>query len=126
MHLSTGIDATRVQGVANHGIIQSLEMHQFMCHKRLSFQFGPQVNFIIGMPRPLPSFVLPGLAISLARSQRKYVFILFIHNGLSGLLILNPGGKSAVLSAITVALGGKATSTGRGAGLKAFIREGQS
>ncbi len=35
------------------------------------------------------------------------------------------GGKSAVLTAITVALGGKATSTGRGSGLKAFIREGQ-
>jgi chromosome segregation ATPase len=35
------------------------------------------------------------------------------------------GGKSAVLTAITVALGGKATSTGRGSGLRAFIREGQ-
>lgn len=35
------------------------------------------------------------------------------------------GGKSAVLSAITIALGGKANSTGRGSGLKAFIREGQ-
>ena len=35
------------------------------------------------------------------------------------------GGKSAVLSAITVALGGKANSTGRGNGLKSFIREGQ-
>jgi len=35
-------------GVAQCGIIQSLEMHQFMCHPRLSFQFGPQINFIIG------------------------------------------------------------------------------
>ena len=35
------------------------------------------------------------------------------------------GGKSAVLTAITVALGGKATATGRGSGLRAFIREGQ-
>ncbi|EPQ51080.1 P-loop containing nucleoside triphosphate hydrolase protein [Gloeophyllum trabeum ATCC 11539] len=73
-------------GVAEMGIIESLEMHQFMCHKYLTFSFGPQVNFIIG------------------------------HNG---------SGKSAVLSAITVALGGKATSTGRGSGLKSFIREGQ-
>jgi hypothetical protein len=40
-------------------------------------------------------------------------------------LILSIGGKSAVLSAITVALGGKTTSTGRGIGLKSFIREGQ-
>ncbi|KAF8171934.1 P-loop containing nucleoside triphosphate hydrolase protein [Mycena galopus ATCC 62051] len=62
-------------------------MHQFMCHKYLTFSFGPQINFIIG------------------------------HNG---------SGKSAVLSAITVALGGKANSTGRGNGLKSFIREGQA
>ncbi|KAI0051110.1 P-loop containing nucleoside triphosphate hydrolase protein [Auriscalpium vulgare] len=74
-------------GVAKFGIIEAIEMHQFMCHKYLTFKFGPQINFIIG------------------------------HNG---------SGKSAVLSAITVALGGKATSTGRGNGLKAFIREGQS
>ncbi|KAJ7643937.1 P-loop containing nucleoside triphosphate hydrolase protein [Roridomyces roridus] len=74
-------------GVADHGIIETIEMHQFMCHKFLTFTFGPQINFIIG------------------------------HNG---------SGKSAVLSAITVALGGKANSTGRGNGLKSFIREGQS
>ncbi|KAG7443126.1 P-loop containing nucleoside triphosphate hydrolase protein [Guyanagaster necrorhizus] len=73
-------------GIADHGIIEAIEMHQFMCHKYLTFSFGPQINFIIG------------------------------HNG---------SGKSAVLSAITVALGGKANSTGRGSGLKAFIREGQ-
>ena len=35
------------------------------------------------------------------------------------------GGKSAVLSAITLALGGKTASTGRGTGIKSFIREGQ-
>ncbi|GBE83226.1 Structural maintenance of chromosomes protein [Sparassis crispa] len=74
-------------GIAEMGIIESIEMHQFMCHKYLTFQFGPQINFIIG------------------------------HNG---------SGKSAVLSALTVALGGKANSTGRGSGLKSFIREGQS
>ncbi|KAK1222346.1 Structural maintenance of chromosomes protein 6 [Marasmius sp. AFHP31] len=73
-------------GVADYGIIESIEMHQFMCHKSLSFNFGPNINFIIG------------------------------HNG---------SGKSAVLSAITVALGGKTASTGRGSGLKSFIREGQ-
>ncbi|KAJ7134841.1 P-loop containing nucleoside triphosphate hydrolase protein [Mycena epipterygia] len=74
-------------GIADHGIIEAIEMHQFMCHKFLTFSFGPQINFIIG------------------------------HNG---------SGKSAVLSAITVALGGKANSTGRGNGLKSFIREGQA
>ncbi|KAI0789611.1 P-loop containing nucleoside triphosphate hydrolase protein [Abortiporus biennis] len=74
-------------GIAEMGIIEKLEMHQFMCHKYLTFSFGPQINFIIG------------------------------HNG---------SGKSAVLSALTVALGGKATTTGRGSGLKSFIREGQT
>ncbi|KAG5637884.1 hypothetical protein H0H81_002847 [Sphagnurus paluster] len=74
-------------GIADHGIIERIEMHNFMCHKYLTFDFGPQINFIIG------------------------------HNG---------SGKSAVLSAITVALGGKSNSTGRGTGLKSFIKEGQS
>ncbi|RDB15207.1 Structural maintenance of chromosomes protein 6 [Hypsizygus marmoreus] len=74
-------------GIAEHGIIESIEMHSFMCHKYLTFEFGPQINFIIG------------------------------HNG---------SGKSAVLSAITVALGGKSNSTGRGNGLKSFIKEGCS
>ncbi|KAF8073492.1 hypothetical protein FPV67DRAFT_1576115 [Lyophyllum atratum] len=72
-------------GIAEHGIIERIEMVNFMCHAFLKFEFGPQINFIIG------------------------------HNG---------SGKSAVLSAITVALGGKSTSTGRGSGLKSFIKEG--
>ncbi|KAI6027610.1 P-loop containing nucleoside triphosphate hydrolase protein [Pisolithus microcarpus] len=76
-----------VGGIAEHGIIECIEMTNFMCHPRLRFTFGPQINFIIG------------------------------HNG---------SGKSAVLSAITIALGGKTISTGRGSGLKSFIREGQN
>lgn len=42
------------------------------------------------------------------------------------LILSGLGGKSAVLSALTVALGGKATTTGRGSGLKAFIQEGKT
>ncbi|KAG8723851.1 Structural maintenance of chromosomes protein 6 [Ceratobasidium sp. 395] len=37
----------------------------------------------------------------------------------------NGSGKSAVLSAIAIALGGRSASTGRGTGLKSFIKEGQ-
>ena len=33
------------------GIIESLEMTQFMCHKYLTFSLGPQINFIIGALR---------------------------------------------------------------------------
>lgn len=37
----------------------------------------------------------------------------------------NGSGKSAILTAITICLGGKASSTNRGGSLKAFIKEGQ-
>jgi structural maintenance of chromosomes protein 6 len=37
-----------VKGIAEYGIIESITMVQFMCHRYLSFQFGPQINFIIG------------------------------------------------------------------------------
>ena len=37
----------------------------------------------------------------------------------------NGSGKSAVLTAVTLCLGGKATATNRGQSLKSFIKEGQ-
>ena len=37
----------------------------------------------------------------------------------------NGSGKSAVLTAITLCLGGKATATNRGQNLKSFIKEGR-
>lgn len=37
----------------------------------------------------------------------------------------NGSGKSAILTAITLCLGGKATATNRGQSLKSFIKEGQ-
>ena len=36
------------QGVALMGIIERVEMIDFMCHAFLKFNFGPQINFIIG------------------------------------------------------------------------------
>lgn len=30
------------------GIIERVEMIDFMCHAYLKFNFGPQINFIIG------------------------------------------------------------------------------
>ncbi|TIA89765.1 hypothetical protein E3P99_01907 [Wallemia hederae] len=83
---------TQTQGrskgsVADAGIIQYVEVFNFMCHKYLAFDLGPQLNFIIG------------------------------HNG---------SGKSAILTAITLALGGRATATNRGSSLKHFIKSGQT
>ena len=37
----------------------------------------------------------------------------------------NGSGKSAILTAITICLGGKATATNRGQSLKSFIKEGE-
>ena len=36
------------QGVAAMGIIERVEMVNFMSHTYLVFNFGPQINFIIG------------------------------------------------------------------------------
>ncbi|CAG8481459.1 1769_t:CDS:10 [Paraglomus brasilianum] len=72
---------------AEAGVIDSIELVNFMCHKYLKVNLGPKINFIIG------------------------------HNG---------SGKSAILTAITVCLGGKATTTNRASSLKSLIREGAS
>lgn len=108
------------------GIIEHLEMHQFMCHKYLTFSFGPQINFIIGQccswsDQTWKLIALPQVTMEVSDEVLP-------HRLPCSSLLTYPslGGKSAVLSALTVALGGKATSTGRGSGLKSFIREGQS
>ncbi|KAF5369424.1 hypothetical protein D9758_002600 [Tetrapyrgos nigripes] len=123
IHAKLAARRKQVGGVAEHGIIESIEMHQFMCHKFLSFTFGPQINFIIGKwsidassARNIDCFTRYQATTGVCR----HVFHTWIaSNEFSG-------GKSAVLSAITIALGGKSNFTGRGNGLKSFIREGQN
>ncbi|KAG8689608.1 Structural maintenance of chromosomes protein 6 [Ceratobasidium sp. 423] len=78
--------AQKTGEIAEYGIIEKIELVNFMCHSRTTVSFGPQINFVIG------------------------------HNG---------SGKSAVLSGIAIALGGRSASTGRGTGLKSFIKEGE-
>ncbi|KAE8226470.1 hypothetical protein CF319_g926 [Tilletia indica] len=70
---------------AEAGVIDRVDLKNFMCHKHLTMKLGQQLNFVIG------------------------------HNG---------SGKSAILTGITIALGGKASSTSRGSSLKSFVREG--
>lgn len=47
------------------GIIEHIEMTQFMCHKFLTFSLGPQINFIIGkslylVAAAVSDYTLPG------------------------------------------------------------------
>ncbi|XP_027496737.1 structural maintenance of chromosomes protein 6 [Corapipo altera] len=70
------------------GIIESIQLKNFMCHSNLGpFQFGSNINFVVGS---------------------------------------NGSGKSSVLTALIVGLGGKATATNRGSSLKMFIRDGET
>ncbi|XP_068039516.1 structural maintenance of chromosomes protein 6 [Anomalospiza imberbis] len=70
------------------GIIESIQLKNFMCHSNLGpFQFGSNLNFVVGT---------------------------------------NGSGKSSVLTALIVGLGGKATATSRGSSLKMFIQKGET
>ena len=71
---------------AENGIIQNITCINFMCHDKLYVEFGPLINFVVGM---------------------------------------NGSGKSAVLTALTLCLGGKAASTNRGTSLKSLIKGGR-
>lgn len=75
----------RVDAGASCGIIEKIEMANFMCHDHFELELGPQINFIIGQ---------------------------------------NGSGKSAVLTAISVGLGAKASETNRGSSLKLLIKNG--
>ncbi|NXY58024.1 SMC6 protein, partial [Callaeas wilsoni] len=69
------------------GIIESIQLKNFMCHSNLGpFQFGSNLNFVVGT---------------------------------------NGSGKSSILTALIVGLGGKATATNRGSSLKTFIQKGE-
>lgn len=105
------------------GIIERVEMIDFMCHAYLKFNFGPQINFIIGGSSTWP--VHQNTDRGLQTSQVITAVGGQSHNRHPLPDSLCPGGKSAVLTAITIALGGKAAVTGRGSGLKSFIKEGK-
>ncbi len=53
------------------GIIESLEMTQFMCHKYLTFSLGPQINFIIGASLQCVGVCPVSYLLFPPRTQRK-------------------------------------------------------
>ncbi|OAL30964.1 hypothetical protein AYO22_01259 [Fonsecaea multimorphosa] len=83
------IEARSREGVDNepaeYGILEGVQLKNFMCHEDMSYELGPLINFICGK---------------------------------------NGSGKSAILTAIVLCLGGKASATNRGARLQNFIKEG--
>ncbi|NXL92475.1 SMC6 protein, partial [Alectura lathami] len=82
----TDDDFSLVSAAGEVGIIESIQLKNFMCHSMLGpFQFGSNLNFVIG------------------------------NNG---------SGKSSVLTALIVGLGGKAIATNRGSSLKMFVKSG--
>ncbi|KAM9273951.1 structural maintenance of chromosomes protein 6 isoform 2-T3 [Cariama cristata] len=87
-HSSADSNFSLLSTVGEVGIIESIQLKNFMCHSMLGpFQFGSNLNFVVG------------------------------NNG---------SGKSSVLTALIVGLGGKATATNRGSALKMFVRDGET
>lgn len=58
-HLSDDISPSQA------GIIEKLELSNFMCHNNFSLTFGPQTNFIIGRNGSGKSAVLTGISVAL-------------------------------------------------------------
>lgn len=56
------------QGIAAMGIIERVEMVDFMCHSFLKFNFGPQINFIIG---GCPFHSYPGILTVVFKHHRS-------------------------------------------------------
>ncbi|KAJ1864300.1 Structural maintenance of chromosomes protein 6 [Coemansia sp. RSA 989] len=90
----TGVIRLRARNGEEHtdgadciGIVERVELQDFMCHERADVKLCPKVNFITGQ---------------------------------------NGSGKSAILTALIIALGGKASATNRAPSLKEFVREGQT
>lgn len=106
------------QAVAEMGVIEMIEMFDFMCHKHLKVPFGPKINFVIGHN---------GSKYLMRCNYSHYLTLAWLDQYLillSCTLSTSVGGKSAILTAIMVCLGGKANATNRAQSLKALIREG--
>ena len=99
-----------------------------MCHQYLKIDLGSKVNFVIGHNGSTLLVILKDTLHIHIHKVILFFFCLYQENPVNlscsryGLISLL-GGKSAILSAITVALGAKANATNRGRNLSALIRE---
>ncbi|XP_054533673.1 structural maintenance of chromosomes protein 6 isoform X4 [Pan troglodytes] len=99
---------------AEVGIIESIHLKNFMCHSMLGpFKFGSNVNFVVGNNGSWSAVVRSRLNATSASQVQA-------------ILLFQPCGKSAVLTALIVGLGGRAVATNRGSSLKGFVKDGQN
>lgn len=88
-----------------------------MCHSNLGpFNFGSNVNFIVGHNGSECRCCVVCLENSTFVLHSFYTRVSFI---------VCPGGKSAILTGLIVALGGNAQATNRGSSLKGFVKAGE-
>jgi hypothetical protein len=94
------------------GVIEKMTLVNFMCHRHLTVSFGPNVNFIVGRngswySSPSPTSCSSSFVSSFLNPHQHSSF--------------SQGGKSAILVALTIALGGKTGFSGRGQKLSDLI-----
>ena len=100
------------------GIIECIEVKNFMKHKNLKIELGPHLNFIIVRMLDVISLINH----SLMAFHRHLPFTNDIPSAASQ--GTNGSGKSTILAAIQVALGSNAKTTGRGKNLGELVRRG--
>lgn len=103
---SREVQQINVKGEPGH--IQEISLQNFMCHENFFVKLGPRINFIIG-----PNGSMYHDLFNLSTCNFNYFFVF-------------AGGKSAILGAIMLGLGSRASTTNRGSGLSSFIKTGQN
>ena len=99
------------RSAAEVGIIEQVVIQNFLCHRYLEVNLGPNINFIHGANGSLHSISsIPVLLHAFS--------CCVIDQSL-------PGGKSAILTGIIVGLGGKANLASRGNSLKELVKTGE-
>lgn len=91
------------------GIILSVSVENFMCHRKFTLNFGRHLNFITGRNGS-------GNCLSCDTWRASALIEM--------LLTLCYAGKSAIVAAIQLCLGSSARHTGRGSNIGKYIREG--
>lgn len=109
------------------GIIEKIELENFMCHKRLEISFGTNINFIVGVNGSMFITNAHTIIITIYAPHYRvticYTIIKF-HIFKFKFIYPRKGGKSAVLIGLAICLGAKAGFTSRASKLSDLIKTG--